>query len=221
MEKRTTVLMIPGFGEYPETKTFVDLKKILIERRLNVEILSWPNYPENLKEYSITNTLKHAREVITSLLSKGETVYLHGHSMGGILAVILASEFPVNRISLTITPFQAGTDDDLAGKYKEWKETGVREFTSSKYGKLLIPFCFIEDARQYNALEYIKKVNIPKLFIAGEDDNTVPWKTAYKLYESANEPKVWHLIKGMEHKFQYQEDKLLEVNKILVEFLLG
>jgi len=64
---------------------------------------------------------------------------------------------------------------------------------------LKIPFSFIEDAQKYNALDYINKISCPKLFIAGDNDETIPWQVSRKLYDSAVEPKEWHLISGMVH----------------------
>lgn len=218
MNKEKLIILIPGFGEYPETKTFVELNKIFQVNGFKTEIIAWPHYPSNLEKYSMSETLKFLRELLTKRLSENYEISMHTNSMGGILGIILATEFEITRLSMTVTPYQAGTEDDLAGKYKNWKETGFREFTSSMYGTLKIPFSFIEDARKYNALDYITKVNCPKLFIAGKKDSNVPWETSKKLFDSAPEPKYWHLIEDMEHRFQYQEDKLSLVNEIILDF---
>ncbi len=215
----TNVILIPGFGEYPETKTFQTLAEQLKSANYNVTTLAWPHYPENLADYSISATLEAGRTLLSRLHISGEKYILHANSMGGIIAIILAAEFHPEKVSLTVSPFQAGTNDDLAGKYKEWKETGYRTFTSSKYGELQIPFTFIEDARQYNALDYIKRVTCPISFIAGELDQNVPWTSTRRLYDQANEPKNWHLIEGMEHRFQYQEEKLQLVNELIINFI--
>lgn len=117
------------------------------------------------------------------------------------------------------SPYQAGSEDDLAGKYKEWQTNGHRDIVSSKFGELKIPFSFIQDARQYNALELIFQIHCPTLFIAGENDDKVPVNVTKKLFDKANEPKEWHLIPEMEHKYKHQPDKLKQVNKIIVDFI--
>lgn len=218
---KPTVILIPGFGEYPETRTFVDLKIRLEQDGFPVMILAWPHYPNDLDQYSFTETLLAARKLLTELQHNKTSFILHGNSMGGIIATILAAEFAPVKLSLTVTPYQAGTDDDLAGKYKEWKETGTRAFTSSKYGTLQIPFSFIDDARKYNALDVIDNVDCPILFVAGAEDKNVPWTTTRQLYDRATMPKEWKLIKGMEHKFQYQPEILPKVNELLISFYLG
>lgn len=217
-ELKPTVILIPGFGEYPETKTFIDLKIQLEQIGFPVTILAWPHYPGKLDRYSFTETLLAARKLLDELQKNHTTFILHGNSMGGIIATILAAEFSPIKLSLTVTPYQAGTDDDLAGKYKEWKETGTRAFTSSKYGTLQIPFSFIEDARKYNALQVIEMVSCPILFIAGTEDKNVPWTTTRQLYDKAITAKEWKLIDGMEHRFQYQPEILEVVNQLLINF---
>jgi esterase/lipase len=139
--------------------------------------------------------------------------------MGGIIASLLATEFKPQKLGLVVSPYQAGSEDDLAGKYKEWHETGWREVVSSKYGQLRVPFSFIEDARKYNALNYIQSVHAPVLFVVGEKDGNVPMSTTRRLYKSANVPKFWHEIGGMEHKYQYQPSKLKEVNELILGFV--
>jgi esterase/lipase len=216
----TTVVLIPGFGEYPETLTFQSLKIELEEQGYKVVIISWPHYPDDLSKYSFTETINSAQAIIKNIQESGRKVILQGNSMGGILAIYLAKEVSPVKLVLTVTPYQAGTEDDLAGKYKDWKETGIREFTSSKYGILKIPFSFIEDARKYNALEIIADIDCPVLFVTGENDKNVPWATTRKLYEAAtNKNNEWHLLTGMEHKFQYQPERLKDVNDLILKFV--
>lgn len=211
------IVIIPGFTGYPEEKTFEELGKILENQGHNVIKLKWPYFPEDLSKYSLTATYEYAKQILAEL-DMSETILL-GFSMGGILGTYLAVEFKPKKLGLIVTPYQAGSEDDLQGKYKDWKEIGFRELTSSRYGKLRFPFSFIEDARKYNALEVIKNVQCPKLFVVGEKDEKVPNKVTRKLFEKAKEPKKWVLVKGMEHKYQYQPEILPIVNKILIEFV--
>jgi len=211
------ILIIPGFTGYPEEKTFEELTKLFENQGHTVVKLKWPYFPEDLSKYSLTTTYNHAKEVL-SKLDMHQTVLL-GFSMGGILATYLAVEYKPKKLGLLVMPYQAGSEDDLQGEYKDWKEIGVSELTSSRYGKLRFPFSFIEDARKYNALEVIEKVRCPILFIVGEKDDKVPNTVTRKLYEKANERKKWIFVKGMEHKYQYQPEILPIVNKILIEFV--
>jgi esterase/lipase len=213
-----TILIIPGLIGHPGEVTFRQLGETLESEGHDVIKLAWPHLPDNLAKYSFTETIAAARQILTKLDPR-EVVIL-GFSMGGVIAAKLASEFQPAKLGLIVSPYQAGTEDDLAGKYKEWGETGYRELTSSVYGVLNIPFSFIEDAQKYNALDYIQNVVCPVLFIAGEKDDKVSPNATKKLFDAANEPKDWHLLPGMEHRYQYQSEEMLaEVNRLIVEFI--
>ncbi len=212
------IVITPGFTGYPEEKTFQTLGETLTSRGHSVFKIAWPNLPDNLDEYSFTNTIEHVSEVIEGLDKKDELIIL-GFSMGGVIATVLTHKYNPIKLGLIVSPYQAGSEDDLAGKYNEWKQTGQRELTSSRFGKLTIPFSFIEDAQKYNALDIISNIKCPKTFIAGEEDTKVPLSVSKKLFDKAVEPKEWHEIPGMEHKYQYQPDVLKQVNELLVEFI--
>ena len=203
---------------YPDEKTFVDLSFQLSAIGHNVIRINPPYFPDDLKKYSLSATLNYCRQEIESKYAKSDLVLI-GSSMGSVIAIILATEFDVRKLILLVPPYQFGTDDDIAGKYSEWKNTGFREYPSSKYGKLTIPFSFVEDAQKYNSLDYIDRISAQLCIIAAEKDDKVGPKPAKLLFDKAKTTKEWHLIKGAEHKYQYQPDKLAEVNKIIIDFV--
>lgn len=211
------IVIIPGFTGYPEEKTFENLEIELTQRGHTVIKIAWPNFPDNLEEYNFTNTIAHIRKTLDKL-DPEETIIL-GFSLGGVIACHLASTFGPKKLGLIVSPYQAGSEDDLQGKYKSWKEIGYRDLTSSRYGSLRIPFSFIEDARRYNALETISDIHCPILFVVGEKDDKVPNNVTKKLFDKANEPKEWILIKDMEHKYQYQPEILKTVNENIIKFV--
>lgn len=210
------IVIIPGFTGYPEEKTFQDLGETLTAKGHKVIKLAWPYLPDELDKYCFTATIEHASEILKDI--DNESLIILGFSMGGIIATFLATKFKPLKLGLIVCPYQAGSEDDLAGKYNEWKLSGKRELTSSRFGKLVMPFSFIEDAQKYNALDLISEVNCPKLFIAGEKDTKVPLHVSKKLFEKAREPKIWHQLADMEHKYQYQPEVLPKVNELIVNF---
>lgn len=211
------IVIIPGFTGYPEEKTFEDLENTLKKMGHIVHKIKWPYFPEDIGKYSFTETVLYCHGILKEI-DMTETIIL-GFSMGGIIATYLAKEFKPKKLGLIVTPYQAGSEDDLAGKYKSWKELGYRDLTSSRFGDLRIPFSFIEDARKYNALDTIPEIHCPVLFIVGEKDNKVPNNVTKKLFDKANEPKQWLKIEGMEHKYQYQPEILKKVNESIIDFI--
>lgn len=212
------IIIIPGFTSATDNVSFKDLEEQLIAKGHKVIKIAWPYLPKDLNKYNFTNTINYASKVISKL--GNDEISLLGFSMGGIIATKLATLFPTKKLCLIVSPYQAGSEDDLAGKYKDWKKSGYRIINSSKYGELKIPFSFIEDAQKYNALELIPKLNCPKLFIVAEKDSKVSNTASKKLYKAAKEPKEWIQIADMEHKYQYQSQEMLDkVNKKILDFI--
>jgi len=211
------IIMIPGLMGHPQETVFKDLKEQLINLGHKVYILAWPNFPDRLTEYNFTNTINSASQEIERIGTSD--LVIMGVSMGGIIATYLARKYSPQKLVLAVSPDQAGTEDDLANKYKNWMESGYRELKSSIHGLLSIPFSFIEDAKKYNALNYIPKVNCPILFIVGEKDEKIKLSVSTTLFEAANEPKYWDLVPNMQHRYQYQEGMLPIVNKKIIDFI--
>lgn len=211
------IVIIPGFMGHPDEVTFQELGAALETRGHHVTKLAWPHFPDDMTRYSFSETIAHARSVIASLPT--DDLVLLGFSMGGIIATLLAAEYKPKKLGLLVCPYQVGSADDLAGKYKQWQATGWRLAKSSKYGELHVPFSFIEDARKYNALDLIQDVHCPVLFVVCENDSSVSPAATRRLYDKANEPKQWRQIEGAEHKYQYQPEKLKQVNEVIVGFV--
>ena len=57
----------------------------------------------------------------------------------------------------------------------------------------------------YNNLEKIPHVNVPKLIIHGEGDEIVPFSMAKKLFGASNEPRYFYRITGAGHNDTYIE----------------
>jgi pimeloyl-ACP methyl ester carboxylesterase len=172
-----------------------------------------------MSKYSITETLKYVDTILANL-EMSETVLI-GHSMGGVIATYMAKKHKPQKLCYLVSTSQVGTEEDLAGKYKEWKELGYRDVQSKKFGLIRIPFSFIQDAQKYNALDIIADLDMPKLFIVAGNDDKVPLHLSLKLFHSAKEPKSWHLIDGMEHKYQYQDGMIDVVNNLIIKFLIS
>jgi len=212
------IVIIPGFIGHPEEIAFKYLDMQLTGEGHTVIKIAWPYFPDNLAKYSFTETISYTQAILKQI-DMQDTVIL-GFSMGGIIACYLAREFPPKKLGLIVSPDQVGSKIDLAGKYKDWKEKGYREVTSSLYGNLSIPFSFVEDAKKYNTIKIIADIRCPLLFITGEKDDKNPPHTTAKLFEKANEPKIWYDIPSMEHKYQYQSPEMLEkVNKLIIKFI--
>ena len=112
----------------------------------------------------------------------GAQRYIYGHSLGGAVAIDLASRLK---------------DDEAAGLIMEATFTSVPDVVSaSKYG--WIPLGFLITQR-FASFEKIGKVTLPKLFLHGTADNIVPHEMSDELFKLATEPKRLVKFKGASH----------------------
>ncbi len=134
-------------------------------------------------------------ENIEKLIKHGyKSIYIMGHSMGGVIASHIASKYKEVKKLVLVAP---------AFKYLKFKEEKLDILNSLKYAptafkdydikeiigrifKLPLPTTieFIKLVKEYTT--DIKKVNIPTLIIHGDNDNIVPYDSAKYVYDNIN-----------------------------------
>ena len=106
--------------------------------------------------------------------------YVFGHSLGGAIAVALASQV-----------------DDESGLIVEGSFTSLPDVVSSfKWGWLpLGPLI----TQRFDAAARVQQVGSPLLVVHGSGDRLIPPELGRKLYERAKEPKRFVLVEGGSH----------------------
>ncbi|OGE09618.1 hypothetical protein A3A60_01675 [Candidatus Curtissbacteria bacterium RIFCSPLOWO2_01_FULL_42_26] len=174
------------------------------------------------QDYRLTNYFSDAESVYSYLINLSyvdrDRIGIFGHSVGAMLVILFAAKHSEIKASVSVSsPYHLETHYRLRGIWKGWKEKGYIEKQDN--GKIVkIPYAYLEDAKQYDALKEVFKVKNPVLFILGtEDVNVIPEETK-ELYEKANEPKELFIVDGMDHFYKNFPDKLAVVNKKVLEF---
>jgi len=164
--------------------------------------------------------ISHRLEYIDSLLTSGFQVFIfdyqgYGKSRGrpseqGIYRAGLAAyDYLVNKEGIPpeqIIVFGHSLGAAVAIEVSLRRETRAlileSAFTSIReMGKTIIlfrPISFLIP-RHYNNQKKIKRINVPKLIIHGDDDRIVPFSMGRKLFENAGSPKFFYTIKGAGH----------------------
>lgn len=106
-------------------------------------------------------------------------LFIYGHSLGGAIAIDLASHHP-----------------EAAGLIVESTFTSMLEMGELNYGYL--PVSLLLNQR-FESLSKMDKLKIPLLIIHGTWDNLVPVAMAKRLYAAAPGPKSMTLIEGGGH----------------------
>jgi dipeptidyl aminopeptidase/acylaminoacyl peptidase len=102
---------------------------------------------------------------------KGTKLVIYGQSLGGNLAPVVASKRQ-NEIDGLV----------IEGGFSTYKDMAAKKF--GFIGRILI-------AEKHNAMKSIKTYKKPLLSIHSREDNTVPFELGKKLFDNANEPKIF------------------------------
>jgi len=173
------------------------------------------------KQFRMTNYLQDIHVVLKALekmsfLDKSR-IGICGHSMGGLLGIIFSAENTKIKAVCAIQSPSSMMKVNFSTPIETWKQTGVLE--KGVEGKILkLPYAFLEDAQQYNALNVIERVSQPKLFITSQADNRVSIDDVTALHEKANMPKNIVVIDNLGHDYYKWPDKIKEVNTHVFKF---
>lgn len=154
---------------------------------LAVFIFDYRGYGLSAGRPSEAGTYADARGALAWLEGRGyrrERMLYFGRSLGAAIALQLAVEAPPAGLVLE-TPF-----------------TSVAAMGSTHYPVLHLLFGWLLDAR-YDNLAKIGEVRIPLLIFQGDRDSIVPEAMARQLFDRANPPKRYHLIRGADHNDTY------------------
>jgi uncharacterized protein len=106
--------------------------------------------------------------------------YIFGHSLGGAIAIDLASRV-----------------NDETGTLVEGTFTSVPEvFKTMKWGWLPVGWLITQ---RFDAARKVKEIGSPLLVVHGTADRVIPLELGRKLYESASQPKRFVSVEGGSH----------------------
>lgn len=137
----------------------------------------------------------------------GSQVNLIGHSRGGGMAIIIASEDPRVRKLVTWAAINSagsfwGRDERLI---REWKEAGVFYIPNARTNQEMpLRYSLYEDsivhAERLDIKAAAKNVNVPWLIIHGDEDPTIPVKVAESLHEIQPKSQLY-IMEQANHNF--------------------
>jgi hypothetical protein len=153
----------------------------------NIFIFDYRGYGESGGTASEQGTYLDSRAVIEYLASRPDVdpdriVYL-GHSLGAAVALEVALTRPPLAMVL-VSPFAS-----------------VRDMAN-----LTLPFPPVGwlVRNHYDSISRIRQLDTPILVLHGDQDETVPMSQGRKLYDAANQPKRFQILKGAAHNDTYE-----------------
>ena len=169
-----TVLISHGNSE--DIGTVMHFANELNKRGFAVMLYDYPGYGTSTGKPNERNSYKSVLAVYDYLINKKNIkpnkIIAYGHSLGGALAIYLASKKPVAGLFI---------------------ESG---FVSTFRVLTIYPLLPFD---KFNNLKRITKIQIPKVFVHGKEDNVVPFWHGEKLYEKSNAPKDYLWLENANH----------------------
>jgi len=224
---RKAILIIHGFagGTYDQE----DLANYLeLNRNFDVYQFTLPGHSKNLSKVKYQEWIKYSEKKVEWLIDNGyNTIYLIGHSMGGIIATHLATKYrKVKKLvlcapafhylnvvnedlnikeSLLVTPkiIETYGGDEIVARFLKLNVSVLKEFMDlvKKY---------------YNTPKY---VICPTLIFQGDEDNIVPHSSSEYVYEQLNmNTKRLIYVRGATHDiFKCEQEE--QLYQIIEQFL--
>ena len=226
-KKSPAIILLHGFTGYKAEEHILSLSKFLTQNGYVTIRFDSSGFGESEgsteKEYRVSNYVKDIECVYNYLLKQKfvdkNRMGVWGQSMGGMLSIIFGSKHPeIKAVCAVSTPTQITRADALEGWLREWKEKGSFDKWSSKYGQVKIPYAFVEDSKQWSALDSIKLINAPTLIILGTIDDTVLPNNTRQVFQSANKPKELFEVDKMNHDYKKNPAQIKIVNNKVLKF---
>ncbi|MEX0647618.1 MAG: alpha/beta fold hydrolase [Balneolaceae bacterium] len=173
--------------------------------------------PEQFMKETLSQDLDDVERVISALKTKDiesgkatldtDRIGIIGHSRGGHTAIAAAAEYSEIQCLVTwsaVADYNARWSKQMIS---DWEKNGYTEVKNSRTGEILkLNRVVYDDAREHAdrlmAIKRVQELYIPSLFIAGKNDESVPFRDSQELFrKSPADEKEIRLIENTGHTF--------------------
>ncbi|MEK4427300.1 alpha/beta hydrolase [Solibacillus sp. FSL K6-1523] len=213
------ILFLHGFSGGPyEVQPFADYVQEKTEWLIAIPTLSGHGEAEDLamKGYKAHNWLMDAEIAYRRLAKQVDEIIIVGFSMGGVIAMYLATRYKVKKLVLLsaaakyISPSQLVKDFRLVATDAMHKNLQDNElFARYKFKFLNVPFSATVEFMKVvqKTAPYIKNIKCPTFIVQGLLDGIVPSQTARILHDQIqSKEKLLYLSACGKHHICYSDD---------------
>jgi pimeloyl-ACP methyl ester carboxylesterase len=140
-----------------------------------------------------------------------EKIFLFGNSIGALAAFVYAYEYGGNEISGIISDSGFAKRENIAARVLNQAVilSGIFAPGALKLGELVFGLPNLD------AVDIVGSINIPILFISGDNDLQIPVEATYQLFEASHNPSDEILIiPGAEHNQAYKTNPTEYINRV-------
>lgn len=225
MKIRKAILIIHGFAgsPYDEETLARDLE---LNSNFDVFTFTLPGHENALfMRSNYEDWINASINQVEFLINKGyHSIYLIGHSMGGVIASFLATKYKqVKKLVLAAPAFKYvyNKEESLKNNIKKGSVL-IKDYGYERVLKRVLRTS-VKSTREFMKLvetyyDVPSKINIPTLIIQGLNDNVVPKESSEYVYNNINNKKVLIYVKGINHDI-FKSTKVDIINKEISAFL--
>jgi len=181
-----TILYFGGNGFLMQTAPHIIPN--LIKNKVNLLVFNYRGYGSNSGDPSIAGIKQDGVAAYRFLTEeKGldpQNIVIHGHSLGSMVATYVVSKYETSGLVLESPVTNAR---DMADRLVPW------------FLSIFVKFDIEDTLKEDSNLDRIREVDIPVLFVAGEEDKITPPEMAEVLYEKASQEKYLKIIEDGGH----------------------
>ncbi|WP_413166298.1 alpha/beta hydrolase [Capilliphycus salinus ALCB114379] len=153
---------------------------------LSVFLIDYRGYGRSTKRVPSETTVYQDVEIAWNYLIyerriNPRNIFVFGHSLGGAIAIDLASKHP-----------------EIAGLIIESSFTSIRKMVDFKKIYWMFPVDLLL-TQTFNSIAKVSKLKMPILFTHGTNDRVVPVEMSKELFAAATEPKQLLIVPGAGH----------------------
>lgn len=191
---KKAVLVIHGFGSGTWANEYL-VNYLNYDYKLDAYAITLPGHQKDyIRKVKYQDWITACQQEVKKLLKEYQELYLVGHSMGGVIATYLATQYPeVKKLVLLAPAFDYinldQNKDDIAATLKARKHQKKPELEN--YSELtsrlftIAPSTFYQFYKLIKTYKkYVEKVKCETLIIYGEYDELVPYKSVEYAYQA-------------------------------------
>ena len=191
-------------GNAGNISTRLEIVKMFVDAKFNVFIFDYRGYGKSAgrptEKGIYLDTLSVYKYLTENENIKPENIILYGESLGCAFAIYLAEKEKVSLIILQ-SPFSSALD----------MASFLFPYIPKSFLKLIMSV-------EFDNINRIKKINIPKLIIHSIDDEIVPFRFAQKLFIQTPPPKEFFTTRGLHNEIVYNNrDEYIKKIKEFIE----
>lgn len=224
---KKAVLFIHGFSA-KEEDNIAFIEEMKHHKNIDVSTFILPGHEtKRMGKVKYQEWVDYSEQQLKKLLETNSRVTIVAHSMGTMIALYLAANYPqVEKLVLISPAYYYGNFEqnkkDIHRLIKKETNPDIGTGFEGALTKLVdVPLpCFLEYRKLVkNTEESIPKVKCPTLILHGTEDNIIPIRSSLYVYSMLKSQKYLTLIEKVRHQV-FKSKKTKEISQYIYEYIM-